>query len=86
MNLVEHVVNPTIEIGRIKWLFVGKIEKEIYRATLKNKYVISIWPSRATLIIVARSRKYKIWTSKKGNKQKQVTDKERRNLQFSDLL
>ena len=66
MNLVEHIVNPTIEIGRIKWLFVGKIEKEIYRATLKNKYVISIWLSRASLGIVARSRKCKIWMREKG--------------------
>ena len=66
MNLVEHIVNPTIEIGSIKWLSVGKNENEIYRATLKNKYVISTWLSRATLGIVARSRKYKIWMRKKG--------------------
>ena len=35
---------------------------------MKNKCVISLWLSWATLGIVARSRKYKIWMSKKGMK------------------
>ena len=65
MNSVDHVPNPSK--SEIKSVFLlSKIENEIYRAEMKNKYVISTWLGRATLEIVARSRKYKIWMRKKG--------------------
>ena len=65
MNSVDHVPNPSK--SEIKSVFLlSKMENEIYRAEMKNKYVISTWLGRATLEIVARSRKYKIWMRKKG--------------------